>query len=230
MATDSPRAEQQKNSFSVMVRYILRGLTHPLEHELHGGLNTLGRNPTNEFRITDASVSSFHAEITVLEGGTAVNVRDLQSTNGTFIDSSPVEESAIRPGQTLQVGAVELRLEVEQFEIKIPAAAVVPVVAQPAGQVQTLPDGTLACSRNPSLPATHHATHGCGAVVKCPGVFNLASLRQMKLSGGAAGQLLFCPDCNAKCELLPGVSEEAAKKKKGLFARLTQTIQIGWKK
>ena len=39
------------------------------QHELHGGLNTLGRNPTNEFRIPDASVSSFHAEITLLEGG-----------------------------------------------------------------------------------------------------------------------------------------------------------------
>lgn len=212
-----------------MVRYILRGLTHPLEHELHSGLNTVGRNPTNEFRISDASVSSFHAEITVLEGGTGVTVRDLQSTNGTFIDSSPVEEAVIRPGQTLQVGAVELRLEAEQFQIKVPVAAA-PVVAQPAGIVQALPDGTLACSRNPNLPATHHATHGCGAVVKCPGVFNIASLRAMKLSGGTAGLLLFCPDCNAKCEPLPGVSESNANKKKGLFARLTQTIQIGWKK
>ncbi|HTH45876.1 MAG TPA: FHA domain-containing protein [Candidatus Limnocylindria bacterium] len=212
-----------------MVRYILRGLTHPLEHELHSGLNTVGRNPTNEFRISDASVSSFHAEITVVEGGTSVTVRDLQSTNGTFIDSSPVEEAVIRAGQTLQIGAVELRLEAEQFEIKVPVAAA-PQVAQPAGFVQALPDGTLACSRNPSLPATHHATHGCGAVVKCPGVFNIASLRAMKLSGGTAGLLLFCPDCNAKCEPLPGVSDSAATKKKGLFARLTQTIQIGWKK
>jgi predicted component of type VI protein secretion system len=212
-----------------MVRYTLRGLTHPLEHELHSGLNTVGRNPTNEFRISDASVSSFHAEITVLEGGAGVTVRDLQSTNGTFIDSSPVEESVIRPGQTLQVGAVELRLEVEQFEIKVPLPAA-PKVAQAAGTVQALPDGTLACSRNPSLPATHHATHGCAAVVKCPGVFNIASLRAMKLSGGTAGLLLFCPDCNAKCEPLPGVSESNASKKKGLLARLTQTIQIGWKK
>jgi FHA domain len=213
-----------------MVRYILRGLTHPLEHELHGGLNTVGRHPANEFRITDASVSSYHAEITVREGGGGVTVRDLQSTNGTFIDSSPIEESAIRPGQTLQIGAVELRFEAEQFEIRIPAVGVTPQAAQPAGHVQALPDGTLACSRNPSLPATHHATHGCGAVVKCPAVFNLASLRQMKLSGGAAGQLLFCPDCNAKCEPIPGVSEDASKKKKGLFSRLTQTIQLGWKK
>lgn len=212
-----------------MVRYLLRGLTHPLEHELHGGLNTIGRNPTNEFRISDASVSSFHAEITLLEGGLGVTVRDLQSTNGTFIDSSPVEEAAIRPGQTLQIGAVELQFEAEQFEISVPLAAVTQV-AQPAGQLNALPDGTLACSRNPALPATHQVAHGCGAVVRCPGVFNLASLRQMKLSGGTAGRLLFCPDCNAPCEPIPGVTEDAMKKKKGLFARLTQTIRIGWKK
>jgi hypothetical protein len=99
----------------------------------------------------------------------------------------------------------------------------------PAGELAALPDGTLACSRNPSLPATHQAVHGCGAVVKCPGVFNIASLRAMKLSGGAAGLLLFCPDCNAKCGPLPGV-DGSASKGKGIFSRLTQTIQLGWKK
>jgi hypothetical protein len=195
---------------------------------LHSGLNTLGRNPTNEFRISDASVSSFHAEVTVLDGGAGVAVRDLQSTNGTFVDSSPVEESSIRPGQTLQLGAVELRLESEAFEIKIPVTTT-HQAAQAAGELQALPDGTLACSRNPSVPATHHATHGCGAVVKCPGVFNVGSLRAMKLSGGKAGMLFFCPDCNAQCESMPGVSENDAKKK-GLFTRLTQTIHLGWRR
>ena len=211
-----------------MVRYILRGLTHPLQHELHSGLNTMGRNPTNEFRISDASVSSFHAEVTVLDDGSAVIVRDLQSTNGTFIDNHPVEEAPILAGQTLQLGAVELRLEAETFEIRIPGSTG-PQAAVPAGELAALPDGTLACSRNPSLPATHHAVHGCGAVMKCPGVFNIASLRAMKLSGGAAGLLLFCPDCNAKCGPLPGV-DESKSKGQGLFSRLTQTIQLGWKK
>jgi hypothetical protein len=92
-----------------------------------------------------------------------------------------------------------------------------------------LPDGTLACSRNPALSATHTTVHGCGAVMKCPGVFNLASLRAMKLSGGKAGLLLFCPDCNAKCEPIPGLSEDKTKGQ-GLLARLTQTIRLGWKK
>ncbi len=211
-----------------MVRYILRGLNQPFEYELHSGLNTIGRNPTNEFRIPEASVSSFHAEVTVLDGAKAVVVRDLQSTNGTFIDGQPVEESQLLPGHALQLGSVELRLESEEFEIRIPTGPQ-QNVAQAAGVLQALPDGTVACSRNAGLPATHQAIGGCQAVIRCPGLFNAASLRAMKLSGGSAGQMLFCPDCNAKCEPIPGVTDKT-EKRPSLFARLTQTVQLGWKK
>lgn len=198
----------------------------PLEYELHSGLNTVGRNPTNEFRIPEASVSSFHAEFTVLEGGSGVVVRDLQSTNGTFINGQPVEEAPVQPGQCVQLGTIELRLDAEEFEIRVPTG-IGAAPAQPAGVLTTFEDGTPACSRNPSLPATHVAADGCLAVVKCPGLFNLASLRAVKLSGGTAGMLLFCPDCNAKCQPLPGAS---AVKKQSLFSRVTQTIRLGWKK
>jgi FHA domain len=210
-----------------MVRHILRSLNQPFEYELHSGLNTVGRNPTNDFRIPEASVSSFHAEIEVSEGGKEVKVRDLQSTNGTFIDGQPVELALLLPGHLLQLGSVELRLDSEEFEIKVPVSA--SLVAQAQGALQALPDGTLACSRNPNLPATHQAIGGCQAVVRCPGVFNIASMRAMKLSGGSAGQMLFCPDCNAKCEPIPGVTDKP-EKRPGLFARLTQTVQLGWKK
>ena len=42
--------------------------------------------------------------------------------------------------------------------------------------------------------------------------------------------LLFCPDCNVKCRPIPGAGQNAKTKKKSLFSRLTQTIQLGWKK
>lgn len=211
-----------------MHRYILRGLNLPFEHELHAGLNTVGRNPTNEFRIPEPSVSSFHAEISVLETDGTVIVRDLQSTNGTFIEGQPVEEAALSGGQRLQFGTVDMQLVIEEYDVKIPLGSG-PQAAQAAGDLNSLPDGTLACSRNASLPATHQAILGCQAVVKCPGMFNISSLRAMKLSGGKAGLLLFCPDCNAKCEPIPGASDKPAARR-GLFARLTQTILIGRKK
>lgn len=211
-----------------MTSYQLKGVTLPVEFDLRTGLNTLGRNPTNDFCVHEASVSSFHAELTVLEDGEGVVVRDLQSTNGTFVDGKPVEEAAVSPGQALQFGSVEVLLVAQGIPIKVPA---VPAAepAKPLGVAAFLPDGQPACSRNPQLPATHEVMDGCHAVVKCPGVFNLASLRAVKLSGGKAGLLLFCPDCNAKCRPIAGVAG-SNQAKKGLFARLTQTIHLGWKK
>jgi hypothetical protein len=212
-----------------MVHYTLKGVSLQVEFGLRTGLNTVGRNPTNDFCIHEASVSSFHAELTVLEDGSGVVVRDLQSTNGTFIDGQPVEEAPLQPGQQLQLGTVEFCLEAQEIEIRVPkVTAANPATA--SGIAATLEDGTPACSRNPTLPATYETTEGCLAVVKCPGIFNAASLRAVKLSGGTAGVLLFCPDCNAKCRPIPGAGQSAKAKKKSLFSRLTQTIQLGWKK
>src|SRR4029077_1381663 len=67
-----------------MVRVVLRWIDSPWAFELAPGLNKLGRNPTNDFRVSDPSVSSFHAELMVEDE--LIRVRDLGSTNGTFID------------------------------------------------------------------------------------------------------------------------------------------------
>ena len=77
--------------------------------ELRPGLNRIGRNPTNDFRVPEASVSSFHCEIS-LEGKT-VSVRDLGSTNGTFVSGLRIRESILTTGQILKLGSAEFRLE-----------------------------------------------------------------------------------------------------------------------
>ena len=38
-------------------------------------------------------------------------VRDLNSTNGTYINGDKVSESPLKPGQILRLGQIELRLE-----------------------------------------------------------------------------------------------------------------------
>ena len=40
-------------------------------------------------------------------------VKDLNSTNGTYINGAKVTESAIKPGQILRLGQVEMRLETD---------------------------------------------------------------------------------------------------------------------
>ncbi|HZL14404.1 MAG TPA: FHA domain-containing protein [Verrucomicrobiae bacterium] len=79
--------------------------------ELQTDRTTIGRVEDNTFQITDPSVSSHHCEIQ-LRGGDIV-IRDLNSTNGSFINGNKIEESVLKPGQVLRLGQVELKLEAE---------------------------------------------------------------------------------------------------------------------
>src|SRR5213083_2391148 len=142
-----------------MNKLVLTGLTHPGEFELEPGFNTLGRNPTNDYRVHDATVSSFHCEIVLSDD--SVLVRDLGSTNGTFIDNQPVHEGQLRPGQILRLGSAELRLESqpEPVQISVPELKVEPPLAS-----VTLPDGSLSC-------LNHHDTRAIFECAECEQVF-----------------------------------------------------------
>jgi pSer/pThr/pTyr-binding forkhead associated (FHA) protein len=93
-----------------MERLVLSWVNKPFAFELKPGLNRLGRNPTNDFRVADASVSGFHCEV-LLEADNKVMVRDLASTNGTFVENISTWDGPLRVGQSLRLGSVEFRLE-----------------------------------------------------------------------------------------------------------------------
>lgn len=78
-------------------------------HELKAEKTTIGRVEDNSFQIAEPSVSSHHCE--VLLRGNDVIVRDLNSTNGTFINGEKVSESPLKPGQILRLGQIEIRLD-----------------------------------------------------------------------------------------------------------------------
>ena len=80
-------------------------------HELKTEKTTVGRVEDNSFQIAEPSVSSHHCE--VLVRGNDVLVRDLNSTNGTFINGEKVSEGPIKPGQILRLGQIEMRLETD---------------------------------------------------------------------------------------------------------------------
>ncbi len=77
--------------------------------ELRPGLNRLGRNPTNDFRIPEGSISSFHCEIQVQAD--QILVRDLGSTNGSFINGVAVQEAELGMGDILRLGNNDFKLE-----------------------------------------------------------------------------------------------------------------------
>ncbi|MDB6038467.1 MAG: domain containing protein [Verrucomicrobiales bacterium] len=79
--------------------------------ELKVDKTTIGRLEDNSFQIAEPSVSSHHCE--VLLKGSDVVIKDLNSTNGTFINGEKITESTLKPGQILRLGNIELRLEAD---------------------------------------------------------------------------------------------------------------------
>jgi len=80
-----------------------QGGTH--EIVLKPGANRLGRNEQNDHQIDDPTVSGFHCEIDFNNG--VLVVKDLESTNGTFINSRRIEGQVdLHEGDYLKVGSM----------------------------------------------------------------------------------------------------------------------------
>ena len=101
-------------------------------YELKVETTTIGRVADNAFEIPDASVSSHHAEI-ILRGPEFI-IRDLNSTNGTFLNGQPLTgEAPLKPGQILRLGTIEMRLE--------SGSSTVAQSKQPLDQTRVIPQG-----------------------------------------------------------------------------------------
>lgn len=83
----------------------------PLSFRLRpGNLKTLGRGAGATFVVDAPLISRVHCRLTVDAAG-CVEVTDLDSTNGTWIDGTRVTVSPLSEGQVLRIGRVEFRLE-----------------------------------------------------------------------------------------------------------------------
>ena len=76
------------------------------EVQLKPGANSLGRGPANDVQLPHPSVSGAHCELLVTGQGAVL--RDLGSTNGTFVNRAQIQEAELRDGQTFHLGDVEL--------------------------------------------------------------------------------------------------------------------------
>jgi hypothetical protein len=90
---------------------------------------TVGRVEDNAFQISEPSVSSHHCEI--LLRGDEIVIKDLNSTNGTFINGEKITEGVLKPGQTLRLGNIELKLDVPGAPTPAPAASPAPAAPPP---------------------------------------------------------------------------------------------------
>lgn len=116
--------------------YKLTSADHTLSFELRAaGAHLVGRAPTCDIPIIDPTISRRHAEVECVDGG--VQVRDLGSSNGTFINNARVEQGMLAVGDTVTFGKVKLALEA------IVVAPPPPPPPPPAGSDLPAPGATI---------------------------------------------------------------------------------------
>jgi hypothetical protein len=90
-----------------MARLIVNpGLPSAWEIPLRPGINSIGRGAANSFVVTDPSISTSHCQIELRDDSAII--RDLGSTNGTYLNRAKINESALQAGNTVHLGGVEM--------------------------------------------------------------------------------------------------------------------------
>lgn len=87
-----------------------------IHHQLHGAsigyyelsneTLTIGRSPDNHLVVDDPTASSHHALIEATAGG--YRIRDLNSTNGVWVNDQRQPEAMLGPDDNLRIGTHDL--------------------------------------------------------------------------------------------------------------------------
>jgi hypothetical protein len=129
------------------------GTTH--EVELPGSVCVMGRDPGCDIVLNDSKCSRRHA--VVEDGPEGLVVRDSGSANGIYVNGRKVEKAPLRPGDTVRLGEVQLRLLAEIGETVVMAPDGLDLDAPPGGPValgDTGPQLVQAPTAPPAAPAT----------------------------------------------------------------------------
>jgi hypothetical protein len=183
-------------------------------YELRRGVNRVGRADGNEIQIPDPSVSSFHCILDVSE--IATTVRDLGSTNGTFINGIPLGGNAavLQAGQPIRFGHVEATFEPDEVNIAIPQTS------GPEVQTQVFfSDGSAACLNHLNVRANYLCPH-------CSEFYCSSCVRRMSLQGR---ERIFCPHCSKICETAPEPEFAQATPKRSFGSLIRDTVRLVFK-
>jgi hypothetical protein len=120
---------------------------------------TLGRRPYNDIVIDNLAVSGEHAA--VLMSGKEVQIEDLGSTNGTYVNGQAVKKQQLHDGDNIEIGKYSIKFVDE---------------AKSAGF-----DKTMIFKPGTAAPPAHAATQGpAGATIRV--LSGSASGREMPLT------------------------------------------------
>ncbi|WP_246846469.1 FHA domain-containing protein [Humibacter ginsenosidimutans] len=100
---------------------VRRGPNSGARFLLDADVTTTGRHPDADIFLDDVTVSRRHAEF--IRHGTAFEVRDLGSLNGTYFDGVRVESAMLADGAEVQVGKFRLTFYAARPDLDAAASA-----------------------------------------------------------------------------------------------------------
>ncbi len=177
--------------------------------ELKIGSNLIGRSPETDFPLTHPTISTLHCEIVLSDTG--VILRDLESTNGTFVNDQRIRETALLPGHTVRLGDVELFVVSTEARVSIPKFANAELPAPP--KMST--DGAMLCPKHPHIRAVFQCS-------RCKEVMCNTCVHRLRRKG-SKNILLLCPECSQPVKL---IGEPEKPKKRSLFTKVCETVKL----
>lgn len=96
----------KSTQISTPVLSIIKGPQTGNVFELEGTETTIGRDPANGIFLNDMTVSRSHARIMRTAAG--VQIEDLGSLNGTWVDGAIVNSAPLHDGSSVQIGTFTL--------------------------------------------------------------------------------------------------------------------------
>jgi transcriptional regulator with GAF, ATPase, and Fis domain len=96
---------------------VIKGPQRGTEFLIAADVIQVGKAPENDLVLGDETVSRQH--FAIVRDAKGYLVRDLQSTNGTFLDGAEIKEAYIRAGAVIGAGASELKFTPFEERIEI---------------------------------------------------------------------------------------------------------------
>ena len=98
----------------IKLKHIINGAVVS-EIDMNEGQFTIGRNHGNSLQLDDGVVSGEHAMIKLepsqyLPEVFDITIRDLGSTNGTYVNNTAVKEKEVKHGDSIRIGTYEYKV------------------------------------------------------------------------------------------------------------------------
>ena len=119
-ALDSDTSPEEMDAIAALpsgsaLLVVRRGPNAGARFLLDADLTTVGRHPEADIFLDDVTVSRRHAEF--LRHGTAFEVKDLGSLNGTYFDGVRIDTALLSDGAEVQVGKFRLTFYASRLDL-----------------------------------------------------------------------------------------------------------------